>query len=130
MFSKYRVRIIQGMINIKRGVIITSLIDSPSYRPPPQGVKCSKYPRCQFISSLSENDKQYETKRAWIFLQSRLVGNKGVLKGGGGGGVQLLLPPYIYLPGIQSGPEALLTSILSRSLKTPNSVMFKLFIEG
>ena len=34
------------------------------------------------------------------------------------------------LPGIQSGPEALLTSILSRSLKTPNSVMFKLFIEG
>ena len=76
-------RIIQGVINIKRGVIITSLIDSPSYRPP-QGVKCSKYPRCQFISSLSENDKQYETKRAWIFLQSRLVGNNGVLKGGGG----------------------------------------------
>ena len=76
-------RNIQGVINIKRGVIITSLIDSPSYRPP-QGVKCSKYPRCQFISSLSENDKQYETKRAWIILQSWLVGNKGVLKGGGG----------------------------------------------
>ena len=35
------------------------------------------------ISSLSENDKQYETKRAWIFLQSWLVGNKGILKGGG-----------------------------------------------
>ena len=32
---------------------------------------------------MSENDKQYETKRAWIFLQSWLVGNKGVLKGGG-----------------------------------------------
>ena len=31
-----------------------------------------------------ENDKQYETKRAWNFLQSWLVGNKGVLKGGGG----------------------------------------------
>ena len=33
---------------------------------------------------------QYETKRAWNFLQSWLVGNKGILKGGGG--VQLLLP--------------------------------------
>ena len=32
----------------------------------------------------------YETKRAWNFLQSWLVGIKGVLKGGG---VQLLLPP-------------------------------------
>ena len=31
-----------------------------------------------------ENDKQYETKRAWNLLQSWLVGNKGVLKGGGG----------------------------------------------
>ena len=30
-----------------------------------------------------ENDKQYETKRAWNFLQSWLVGNKGVLKGEG-----------------------------------------------
>ena len=28
-----------------------------------------------------ENDKQYETKRAWNFLQSWLVGNKDVLKG-------------------------------------------------
>ena len=36
-----------------------------------------------------ENGKQYETKRVWNFLQSWLVGNKGVLKGGG---VQLLLP--------------------------------------
>ena len=86
-------RIIQGVINIKRGVIITSLIDSPSYRPP-QGVKCSKYPRCQFISSLSENDKQYKTKRAWIFLQSWLVGNKGVLKGGGG--FNYSSPPEIF----------------------------------
>ena len=38
-----------------------------------------------------ENDKQYETKRVWNLLQSWLVGNQGVLKGGGG--VQLLLPP-------------------------------------
>ena len=30
-----------------------------------------------------ENDKQYETKRAWNCLQSWLVGNKGVLKGEG-----------------------------------------------
>ena len=36
---------------------ITSLIDSPSHRPPPQGVKCSKYPKCQFISSLSAIEK-------------------------------------------------------------------------
>ena len=34
------------------------------------------------------------------------------------------------LPRIQSGPEALLTSILSRSLKTSNSVIFKSLIEG
>ena len=31
-----------------------------------------------------ENDKQYETKCAWNFLQPWLVGKKGVLKGGGG----------------------------------------------
>ena len=31
---------------------------------------------------------------------------------------------WSILPGIQSGPEALLTSILSSSLKTPNSVIF------
>ena len=37
---------------------------------------------------------------------------------------------WSILPGIQSGPEALLTSILSRSLKTPNSVIFKSLIEG
>ena len=29
-----------------------------------------------------EKEKQYETKCAWIFLQSWLVGNKGILKGG------------------------------------------------
>ena len=36
-----------------------SLIDSPSHRPPPppQGVKCSQYPKCQFISSLSAIEK-------------------------------------------------------------------------
>ena len=41
-----------------------------------------------------ENDKQYETKRVWNLLQSWLVGNQGVLKGGGG--VQLVLPPLKY----------------------------------
>ena len=30
-----------------------------------------------------KNDKQYETKRVWNLLQSWLVGNQGVLKGGG-----------------------------------------------
>ena len=40
---------------------------------------------------------QYETKRAWNFLQSWLVGNKGILKGGGG--VQLLIPPLNFFGG-------------------------------
>ena len=42
-----------------------------------------------------ENDKQYKTKREWNVLQSWLVGNKGVLRGG----VQLLLPPLIFFGG-------------------------------
>ena len=46
--------------NIKRGVIITSLIDSPSYRPP-RVLNVQNSPE---VSSLSENDKQYETKCA------------------------------------------------------------------
>ena len=37
---------------------------------------------------------------------------------------------WSILPEIQSGPEALLTSILSRSLTTSNSVVFKSLIEG
>ena len=40
-----------------------------------------------------ENDKQYETKRVWNFLQSWLVGNKGVLKGGG----STTPPPEFFL---------------------------------
>ena len=31
-----------------------------------------------------EKGKQYETKRVWIFLQSLVVGNKGILKEGWG----------------------------------------------
>ena len=85
-------RIIQGVINIKRGVIITSLSDSPSYRPP----RVLSVQSSPDVSLLSENDKQYETKCAWIFLQSWLVGNKGVLRGGG---VQLLLPPLNFFLG-------------------------------
>ena len=39
-----------------------------------------------------EKDKQYETKCAWNFLQSWLVGNKGMSKGGGGGST---FPPLL-----------------------------------
>ena len=73
------INIKRGVINIKRGVIITSLIDSPSYGPP----RVLSVQNSPDISSLSENAKQYETKSAWNFLQSWLVDNKGVLKGGG-----------------------------------------------
>ena len=45
-----------------------------------------------------ENDKQYETNRAWNLLQSWLVGNKGVLKGGGGG-FNYSSPTEVFLGG-------------------------------
>ena len=51
----------------------------------------------QFISSLSENDKQYETKRAWIFFTIMVSWQQGRIKGGGG--VQLLLPPMEFFWG-------------------------------
>ena len=37
---------------------------------------------------------------------------------------------WSILPGIQSRLEVLLASILSRSLKSPNSIIFKSLIEG
>ena len=58
---------------------------TPHHIDPPRVLSVQSIPDVSLISSLSENDKQYETKRAWIILQAWLVGNKGVLKGGGGG---------------------------------------------
>ena len=77
-------RIIQGVINIKRGVIITSLIDSPSYRPP-SVLSVQNSPDVslivhwvKMISNMKQNLRD--------FFTTMLVGNKGTLKGGGGGG--------------------------------------------
>ena len=82
-------RIIQGVINIKRGVIITSLIDSPSYRPPrvlsvQNSPDVSLLVHCvKMISNMKQNVRD--------FLTIMIVGNKGILKGGGG--VSTTTPP-------------------------------------
>ena len=85
-------RIIQGVINIKRGVIITSLIGSPSYRPPrvlsvQNSPDVSLLVHCvKMISNMKQN--------VCDFLTIMLVGNKGISKGGGGGGgVSTTTPP-------------------------------------
>ena len=45
-------------------------------------------------------------------------------------GASSLVKSWWILPGIYRSPEASVTSILSRSLKTPISVIFKSLIEG